>query len=78
MNSTSTSFYSKGATSKPAAVASLEQTSSANKANKAIKAASLGTLWITRAKKIIEQINHLYSLLDFIEWSCEIANTQLN
>ena len=78
MNSTSTSFYSKGAIAKPAAAASGFESSSANKVNKAVKEASLSSLWITRAQKIIDQMSHLYSLLDFIEYGCDVACRQLN
>ena len=39
---------------------------------------SLSQLWITRAEKILNQINHLYSLLEFVEYGCNACNRQLN
>ena len=55
-NSTSTSFYSKN----PTAPAKKSE----------IKVKSLNQLWIDRADKILDQINHLYSVLDFIQYGC--------
>lgn len=49
-------------------------TASAN----AVKASSLNQLWITRAEKITSQIDHLYSLLEFIEFGCAACDRQLN
>ena len=74
MNLSSTSFYSKGSSKIPASVPVKVPSSSVN----AIKNSSMSSLWITRAEKILNQINHLYSLLDFIEYGCTACNRQLN
>ena len=57
MNSTSSSFYSKGATQKPAmpsaaAASSSTSAESSRKTGQAVKNQSLSQLWITRAEKI--------------------------
>ena len=63
-NSTSTSFYAK---------------SSIIPAKKAeIKSKPMNQLWIDRADKILDHVNHLYSLLEFIDYGCQAANRQLN
>lgn len=77
MSSTASSFYgTKGAASK--GVKPVDKAKASNKSAAEVKNSSLSTLWITRAEKILDQIEHLQSLLEFIEYGCNACDRQLN